>query len=156
MGAGVSVGDNRAIEAVNMAIASPLLQDISIEGARGVLVNISAREDTLTLAEVTEATTRVYEEVHEDANIILGVIFDDDMGEELQVTVIATGIRSLEEMDVLPEKVKPFVQRKDAEPQYLPFRDKGQPDGKKQRHSFPSLFNEDELDRPTFLRKNES
>jgi cell division protein FtsZ len=156
MGAGVSVGDNRAAEAVNMAIASPLLQDISIEGARGVLVNISAREDTLTMAEVTEATTRVNQEVHEDANIILGVIFDDSMGEELQVTVIATGIRSAEEVEALPDKVKPLLKRRDAEPQHLPFREKNQPENKKQRHPFPGLFDEDELDRPTFLRKNES
>jgi cell division protein FtsZ len=156
MGAGVSVGPNRAVEAVNMAIASPLLQDISIEGARGVLVNISAREDTLTLAEVTEATTRVYEEVHDDANIILGVIFDDNMGDELQVTVIATGIRAIEEVESLPEKVKPLLKRRDAQPQHLPFHDKSQQEGhgKKQRHSY--LFDENELDRPTFLRKNES
>jgi cell division protein FtsZ len=156
MGAGVSVGDNRAAEAVNMAIASPLLQDISIEGARGVLVNISAREDTLTLAEVTEATTRVYEEVHDDANIILGVIFDDSMGEELQVTVIATGISCAEEVESLPEKVKPLLKRREAEPQHLPFGERGQQDGKK-RNPFPqNLFDEEELDRPTFLRKNES
>jgi cell division protein FtsZ len=156
MGAGMSVGDNRAAEAVNMAIASPLLQDISIEGARGVLVNISAREDTLTLAEVTEATTRVYEEVHDDANIILGVIFDDKLGDALQVTVIATGIRAAEEVETtLPEKIKPLLKRRDAQPQHLPFHEKGQHEGhgKKQRH--PYLF-EDELDRPTFLRKNES
>ncbi|MEJ2032294.1 MAG: cell division protein FtsZ [Deltaproteobacteria bacterium] len=156
MGAGVSVGDNRAAEAVNMAIASPLLQDISIEGAKGVLVNISAREDTLTLAEVTEATTRVYEEVHDDANIILGVIFDDNMNEELQVTVIATGISSAEGVERLPEKVKPLLKKREAEPQHLPFGERGQQDGKK-RNPFPqSLFDEDELDRPTFLRKNES
>lgn len=104
MGAGFSVGENRATEAVNMAIASPLLQDISIDGAKGVLVNISAREDTLTMAEVTEATSKIYEEVHDDANIILGVIFDDSLGEELRVTVVATGIRVEEEMEPLPEK----------------------------------------------------
>lgn len=157
MGAGVSIGDNRAAEAVNMAIASPLLQDISIEGAKGVLVNISAREDTLTLAEVTEATTRVYEEVHDDANIILGVIFDDNMTEELQVTVIATGISSAEELESLPEKVRPLLKKHEAAPQHLPFGDRGQQDGAKKRSPFPqSLFDEEELDRPTFLRKNES
>ncbi|MDA8165858.1 MAG: cell division protein FtsZ [Desulfobacteraceae bacterium] len=156
MGAGVSVGDNRAAEAVNMAIASPLLQDISIEGAKGVLVNISAREDTLTLAEVTEATTRIYEEVHDDANIILGVIFDENMGDELQVTVIATGISCAEEVESLPEKVKPLLKKRELETPHLPFGERGQQEIKK-RNPFPqNLFDEEELDRPTFLRKNES
>ncbi|MEJ2689769.1 MAG: cell division protein FtsZ [Deltaproteobacteria bacterium] len=120
MGAGHGVGDNRAVEAVNMAIASPLLQDISIDGARGVLVNISARQDSLSMAEVTEATTRIYEEVHDDANIIFGVIFDDTLGDAMRVTVIATGINS-REMERLPENVKPLLQKKEKTAQQLPF-----------------------------------
>ncbi len=166
MGAGQGVGDNRAIEAVNMAIASPLLQDISIDGARGVLVNISARQDSLTMAEVTEATTKIYEEVHDEANIILGVIFDESLGEELQVTVIATGIRTVEDVESMTNKVKPFIQKKESVAQQLPFtKDKqchqngmnGTGSGIKSRKPFPqTIFNEDELERPTFLRKNES
>lgn len=167
MGAGQGVGDNRAIEAVNMAIASPLLQDISIDGAKGVLVNISAKQETLTMAEVTEATTKIYEEVHDEANIILGVIFDETLGEELQVTVIATGIRSVEDVETMTEKVvKPFVQKKRSVAQTLPFEEKqgsqksglnGSGHGGNSRKPFPqSIFNEDELDRPTFLRKNEN
>ncbi|MDH5298585.1 MAG: cell division protein FtsZ [Desulfobulbaceae bacterium] len=165
MGAGVGVGESRAVEAVNMAIASPLLQDISIDGAKGVLVNISAREDTLTMAEVTEATSRIYEEVHEDANIILGVIFDDNLGDELQVTVIATGIRSTEQLDTLPDNIKPLPQKKEGYNPFLPFgeRDSREETGNvagriKSRSVFPqqSLFDEEELDRPTFLRRNES
>lgn len=166
MGAGQGVGDNRATEAVNMAIASPLLQDISIDGAKGVLVNISARQDSLSMAEVTEATTKIYEEVHDEANIILGVIFDESLGEELQVTVIATGIKDVSDVETLTEKVKPLVPKKQSIAQELPFRNQvvGSAGGRKgashnshQRKPFPqSIFNEDELDRPTFLRKNES
>jgi cell division protein FtsZ len=168
MGAGQGVGDNRAVEAVNMAIASPLLQDISIDGARGVLVNISARQDTLTMAEVTQATTKIYEEVHEDANIILGVIFDDNLGEELRVTVIATGIRTVEGLEDVAEKVRPLVPKREvkAQAQNLPFKGRenmrheavaangGVAAGCQRR--FPAILNEDEFDRPTFLRKNES
>lgn len=164
MGAGYGVGDNRATEAVNMAVASPLLQDISIEGAKGVLVNISASQENLTMAEVTKATTRIYDEVHDDANIILGVIFDETVGDELRVTVIATGIKSEEDSDLMPEKVKPIVQRKESIAQTLPFQDR---DGKEQgaasnqagrgRKPFPqSFFDEEKLERPTFLRRNEN
>ncbi len=93
MGSGSSVGENRAKEAVKQAIESPLLEDVSISGARGVLVNMSARRDSLAMHEVTEVTSRIQQEVHEDANIIMGVIFDEDAGEELRVTVVATGIQ---------------------------------------------------------------
>jgi len=163
MGAGHGVGENRATEAVIMAIASPMLQDISIDGAKGVLVNISARQDTLTMAEVTQATTKIYEEVHEDANIILGVIFDDNLGDELRVTVIATGIRTIEDLDEVNEKVLPLVPRSLGKmPAQLSFAggDKGakqQAAGRNGGKSFPqSMFSEDEFERPTFLRKNES
>lgn len=169
MGAGSGVGDNRALEAVTMAIASPLLQDISIDGAKGVLVNISAREDTLTMAEVTEATTKIYQEVHEDANIILGVIFDDNLGEELQVTVIATGIRdAVDGLDEISDKVTPLVQRRDTAAPKLPFAQRKHgvvkessvmaANGGSQRPPYvqSNMLNEDDFDRPTFLRKNES
>jgi cell division protein FtsZ len=167
MGAGSGVGDNRAIEAVTMAIASPLLQDISIDGAKGVLVNISAREDTLTMAEVTEATTKIYQEVHEDANIILGVIFDDNLGEELQVTVIATGIRdAVDELEDISAKVKHLNLRRETAAPTLPFskRKQGAPEHgllaanghARQPYSQNISLNEDDFDRPTFLRKNES
>jgi len=168
MGAGTATGANRATEAVNMAIASPLLQDISIDGAKGVLVNISAREDTLTMAEVTEATSRIYDEVHDDANIILGVIFDDNLGDELRVTVIATGISAHEQLDTLPENVKVLPTKQEAANPFLPFNERrgGREEvahvaaaGKaKQRGGYPqqNLFDEEMLDRPTFLRRNES
>ncbi|HIJ79344.1 MAG: cell division protein FtsZ [Desulfobulbaceae bacterium] len=165
MGAGSGVGENRAAEAVNMAINSPLLQDISIDGAKGVLVNISARQDTLTMAEVTEATTKIYEEVHEDANIILGVIFDESLGEELQVTVVATGIRdTIDGLDEMPEKVQLLQQKRETLAQKLPFggnRERNAAEGvavvNGMRKSFSkTVLNEQEYDRPTFLRRNES
>ncbi|MBC8318619.1 MAG: cell division protein FtsZ [Desulfobulbaceae bacterium] len=166
MGAGVGVGEKRASEAVRMAIASPLLQDISIDGARGVLVNISAKKDTLTMAEVTEATSKIYEEVHDDANIILGVIFDDSLGEELRVTVIATGIKQEEEMEQLPEKVTQLVTRAEKEPAQnsLPFGESGLdhdsgnpplPGSKRKRYAF-NVLDEELLDEPTFIRRNEN
>jgi cell division protein FtsZ len=182
MGAGQGVGENRAADAVNNAIASPLLQDISIDGAKGVLVNISAREDSLTMAEVTEATTRIYDEVHDDANIILGVMFDETLGETMRVTVVATGINSASEIDRLPPKVKTLAIKpesaentRQAQAQTLPFdsiNEDEQAEGvgfssnNQQTHrknvirskfiQSKNLFDEDELDRPTFIRRNEN
>ncbi|MFH7321522.1 cell division protein FtsZ [Desulfurivibrio sp. D14AmB] len=160
MGAGHGVGENRAVEAVTMAIASPLLQDISIDGAKGVLVNISARQDTLTMAEVTQATTKIYEEVHEDANIILGVIFDDNLGDELRVTVIATGIRAIEDFEEVNDNVRPLVPRREAKAQQLPLTARcgsgHAATGQGGRKGFPATIFEEDFERPTFLRKNES
>jgi cell division protein FtsZ len=164
MGAGYGVGENRAVEAVNMAINSPLLQDISIDGARGVLVNISARQDSLTMAEVTEATTKIYEEVHDEANIILGVIFDESLGDELLVTVIATGIRdTIHDIEELPDKAQIVQKKKETTVQALPFRkcERNLAEGRAvvngMRRSFTSnILSEQDYDRPTFLRRNES
>jgi len=90
MGSGAASGDNRAIEAAQKAIQSPLLEDMSIRGAKGVLINITGNAD-LSLHEVNDASTLIQEEAHEDANIIFGAVIDESMGEEMRVTVIATG-----------------------------------------------------------------
>lgn len=90
MGAGAANGENRAVEAAQKAISSPLLEDISIHGARGVLINITGSHD-LSLHEVNEAATLIQEEAHEDANIIFGAVIDEQMGDEIRITVIATG-----------------------------------------------------------------
>ena len=90
MGTGASVGDGRASEAAHNAIKSPLLEEVSIKGAKGVLVNISAGSD-LKLFEVNEAVTVITEEAGNEANIIWGTVLDDTLGDELRVTVIATG-----------------------------------------------------------------
>ena len=93
MGIGIASGENRATLAAERAISHPLLEDISISGASGVLMNITSSSD-LTMEEMTEASDRIYNEVGEDADIIWGTVVDDSLGEELRVTVIATGIGS--------------------------------------------------------------
>jgi cell division protein FtsZ len=96
MGTGIGRGDNRAIDAAQSAISSPLLEDLSIEGARGVLINITGSE-SMSLFEVNEASTLVQEAAHEDANIIFGAVIDETMDDdEVRVTVIATGLEGLE------------------------------------------------------------
>ena len=91
MGIGIASGENRAREAAEKAISHPLLEDISISGAKGVLMNITSGSD-LTLEEMTEAADLIYKEVGEDAEIIWGQAIDDTIGDEMRVTVIATGI----------------------------------------------------------------
>ncbi len=93
MGIGIASGENRALEAAQRAISHPLLEDISISGAKGVLMNITSNTD-LTMEEMTEASDRIYNEVGEDADIIWGTAVDDSIGDEMRVTVIATGIDS--------------------------------------------------------------
>jgi cell division protein FtsZ len=90
MGASTATGENRAIEAAQRAISSPLLEDISIQGARGVLINITGGPD-LCLHEVNEAASMIQEEAHDDANIIFGAVIDETMMDEIRITVIATG-----------------------------------------------------------------
>jgi cell division protein FtsZ len=91
MGIGIASGENRATEAAEKAISHPLLEDISISGAKGVLMNITSSSD-LTLDEMTEASDRIYAEVGDEAEIIWGQTFDEDLGDEMRITVIATGI----------------------------------------------------------------
>jgi cell division protein FtsZ len=92
MGTGIARGDNRAEEAARTAISSPLLEDLSIEGAHGVLINITGGPD-LSLFEVNEASSLIQQAAHEDANIIFGAVIDESMPEgEMRVTVIATGL----------------------------------------------------------------
>ncbi|SDT84073.1 cell division protein FtsZ [Desulfobacula phenolica] len=93
MGIGIASGENRAVEAAERAISHPLLEDISISGAKCVLMNITSSSD-LTLDEMTEASDRIYQEVGDDAEIIWGQTFDDSLGDEMRITVIATGIDS--------------------------------------------------------------
>jgi len=90
MGIGRASGPNRAVEAANQAISSPLLEDIDIEGASGILINITAGRN-VSLLEVNEACTIIQEAAHEDANIIFGAVIDESFTDEIQVTVIATG-----------------------------------------------------------------
>ncbi|RJQ66302.1 MAG: cell division protein FtsZ [Desulfobacteraceae bacterium] len=91
MGIGVATGENRAVDAAERAISHPLLEDINIRGAKGVLMNITSSSD-ITMEEMTQASDRIYNEVGDEAEIIWGAVIDDDMGDEMRVTVIATGI----------------------------------------------------------------
>jgi cell division protein FtsZ len=90
MGIGVGTGENRAADAVCNAISSPLLEDNDISGAKGVLVNITG-SSTMTMDDYNTVNRIVHEKVHEDANIKIGVVKDDDMDDTIKVTVIATG-----------------------------------------------------------------
>jgi len=96
MGAASASGENRAIEAAQKAISSPLLEDISIQGARGVLINITGGPD-MCLHEVNEAASMIQEEAHEDANIIFGAVIDENITDEIRITVIATGFGEMKE-----------------------------------------------------------
>src|SRR5438477_5419001 len=91
MGTGEASGEKRAITAAEAAIANPLLDDVSMKGARGLLISITGGPD-LTLYEVDEAATRIREEVDSDANIILGATFDDSLEGTMRVSVVATGL----------------------------------------------------------------
>ena len=117
------------------------------------------------MPEVTDATTKIYNEVHDDANIILGVIFDENLGDELQVTVIATGIReTMEEVEELSDRVQFIHKKREPAAQQLPFRkgEQGMDRGRAVANGINRSFhnhnarNEQDYDRPTFLRRNES
>ncbi len=90
MGTGMATGENRAVEAAQRAISSPLLEDNTIQGAHGILLNITGGPD-MSLYEVNEASSLIQEEADEDANIIFGTVIDQNMGDEIRITVIATG-----------------------------------------------------------------
>lgn len=93
MGTGAARGENRAVEAATAAISSPLLENVKIDGATGIIINVTGGSD-LSLYEVNEASTLITEAAHEDAEIIFGAVIDDNMGDEVRVTVIATGFDS--------------------------------------------------------------
>jgi cell division protein FtsZ len=109
MGCGAAIGENRAVEAAQRAISSPLLEDMCVRGARGVLINITGGPD-LALHEVNDAATLIQEEAHEDADIIFGAVIDERMGDEIRITVIATGfglsVQSLPAKPVIAEPVR--------------------------------------------------
>jgi cell division protein FtsZ len=92
MGTAIRSGANRAVDAAQAAMASPLLEDGAIDGARGILINISG-SSSLKLTEVNEASTLIQNAAHEEANIIFGAVLDENMNDEVKITVIATGFR---------------------------------------------------------------
>ena len=108
MGTGIASGDGRAREAALKAITSPLLEDVTIDGARGVLMNITCGPD-LTIEEVSEAASIVHEAAHEDAKIYFGTVFDMNCVDEMRITVIATGIQDGNAPLEKGTKVTPFA-----------------------------------------------
>ncbi len=152
MGVGMSSGDKRAVEAAQKAISSPLLEDISIHGARGVLINVTGSSN-MTLHEVNEASTLIQEQAHEEAHVIWGLVFDESMDESVRITVIATGF---EEQAVIPEE-KPERRTEKL------FDDKGMPTYMKRNVKVEARdvrpkpvgldLDDDRYDIPTFLRK---
>jgi len=155
MGIGMASGDNRASEAASAAISSPLLEDIDISGAKGVLVNICG-SSSMTMEEYEIVSRIVHEKVHEDANIIIGLLVDEELGDNLKVTAIATGfgdrfdveqvkphnIRSLQDVRVNLD-TPTFVRKTEQDPRRSPITRQ------------PSFLTEedDQFDIPTFLRK---
>jgi len=108
MGTAIRSGENRAIEAAQAAMASPLLEAGAIDGARGILINITG-SSSLKLSEVNEASSLIQSAAHEDANIIFGAVLDEKMGDEVKITVIATGFK-----DQMPERRARMLSVEDA------------------------------------------
>jgi cell division protein FtsZ len=104
MGTGSAEGENRAVEAAQRAISSPLLEDNTIQGARGILLNITGGPD-MSLYEVNEASSLIQAEAHEDANIIFGTVIDENMKDEIRITVIATGFENMVKKKESPANV---------------------------------------------------
>ena len=140
MGAAIAQGENRAVEAAQKAISSPLLEEVSIKGARGVLINITGGP-TLSLHEVNEAATLIQEEADDDANIIFGAVIDESMGDEVRITVIATGFG---EQPQAGEKPRPGPRD---------VRAAGAGEGRPVKRL--GLLAEDELDVPTWQRRRQ-
>jgi cell division protein FtsZ len=106
MGIGYGSGEHRAVEAATTAISSPLLEDISINGATGIIINITGGSN-LSIHEVNEATTLISEAAHPDAEIIFGTVIDEDMNDRIKVTVIATGLGGDASAQVMEEAPRP-------------------------------------------------
>ncbi len=107
MGSGMASGDSRAVEAATQAISSPLLENIAIDGATGIIINVTGGPN-LTLWEVNEASTLITEAAHEDAEIIFGAVIDETMEDRVSVTVIATGFggEALQKLNILNEGLR--------------------------------------------------
>jgi cell division protein FtsZ len=118
MGTGEAVGDNRAIEAAEKAISNPLLDGVSMKGAKGVIISITGGED-MRLMEVDEAASHIKELVDPDANIIWGSAFNNELGGKLRVSVVATGIEAESVVQAQPGKVFTFPAATRAAPAAL-------------------------------------
>jgi len=165
MGGGIASGENRAIEAAQRAISSPLLDEATVDGARGILINITGGED-LTLHDVNEAAMLIQKSAHEDAHIIFGAVVDKNMKEDMRVTVIATGFEKEERqaLYVAPQEsigmpMKKVVNGPDVEADLVNHPAYQQESLKElantiRKESPDTLSNASNFDIPTFLRKH--
>jgi cell division protein FtsZ len=157
MGTAVASGANRAVDAANRAINSPLLEDNSIQGAQGILINISG-SSSLTLNEVHEASSVIQKAAHENANIIFGAVMDDSMKEQVKITVIAAGFRESarrqphQKPAYLPKTWKAGREEQAVEPQDLVVQEAPRPAVNEVIHQ-ENTAAADDLDVPTFLRR---
>jgi cell division protein FtsZ len=161
MGSGVGKGEGGAFEAAKKAISNSLIENSSIEGARGILINITGGLE-LSLNEVQEASSLVYDSAHDDVNVIFGAVVDPDANDEVRVTVIATGFEEKKERIELPE-VKKWTPRREpvafkASERVLAKNLNAPLEVQKtaeMQKTAPEMFNyEDTIDLPTFLRKS--
>jgi len=156
MGIGIASGENRAVEAATNAISSPLLEDIDISGAKGVLVNITG-SSSMTMDEFDAASKVIHEKVHEDANIIVGLVIDESLGEHVKITAIATGFGDRFDLEKSKPELKSISGQhadEDVNRDIPAFKriERPQRDVPKQRAFF--VDEEDQYDIPTFLRKS--
>jgi cell division protein FtsZ len=159
MGTGVAKGENRAVEAAQKAISSPLLEEASIEGARGVIINITGGED-MSLMEVNEASSVIHEAAADEANIIFGAVVDPSMDGRLKITVIATGFQRAERMQrrrgaTTPVDISHYAKNREPNTSSSGFYRRGASDGLEDDLDFGTAVNDEseDLDVPTFLRK---
>jgi cell division protein FtsZ len=159
MGIGMASGDNRAVEAATKAISSPLLEDIDISGAKGVLVNISG-SSAMTMDDFDAVNRIIHEKVHDEANIIVGVVIDEELGDTIKVTAIATGFGDRFDHEKARQELRnvaPLVQKEISRdiPTFMRERDRQpQREPVSRQRSFHMEDDEDQYDIPTFLRKS--
>jgi cell division protein FtsZ len=157
MGIGIASGENRAVEAATRAISSPLLEEIDVSGAKGVLVNISGASN-MTMDEFDAASRIIHEKVHEDANIIIGLVIDEELDDSIKITAIATGFGDRFDKEMIkpePKNVTPIISKPAEVNREIPtyIRDKQQRESlNRQRNIF--FDEEEQYDIPTFLRKS--
>jgi len=169
MGTASASGENRAVEAAQKAVSSPLLEDVSIHGAKGVLINITGGPD-LSLHEVNEAASMIQNEAHDDANIIFGAVIDERLTDEIRITVIATGFGEKEKGRKSPKTAAEGLDNRDTKSRKVVHLgtivdDIDAPTWQRRKHDTKEQEairlekplreeeNEDEFDIPTFLRK---
>jgi cell division protein FtsZ len=162
MGTAVATGASRAVDAANRAIASPLLEDNSIQGAQGILINICG-SSTLSLHEVHEASSVIQKAAHENANIIFGAVMDDNMKDAVKITVIAAGFKEAGKKQA-PQQKSSFLPKTWKAGRDVPAQ---QELPQLQQQAPPSIVHQvsqnvrevapevpkDDLDVPTFLRR---